>query len=136
MSDKTTNPTDEGGPIATYSRAEAIADGVLVAVPEEAQRQAGLGWPTALSEMVHARCVTWNGDQEMETSRLHTLLQRANSAVRSSMGQGRTHPNVAFTFIFEEVDNPGTGRETQLVAIRGIGDDRERVMTVVFLHED
>ncbi|MET9402649.1 DUF6573 family protein [Kitasatospora sp. NPDC002965] len=136
MSDKTTDPMDEGSPIATYSRAEAIADGVLVAVPEEAQRQAGLGWPTALSEMVHTRCVTWNGDQEVEASRLRALLRSANSAVRSAMGQGRTYPHVAFTFVFEEVDSPGTGRETQLVAVRGIGDDRERVMTVVFLRED
>ncbi|MER5352530.1 DUF6573 family protein [Kitasatospora sp. NPDC002551] len=113
MSDKTTDPMDEGGPIATYSHAEAIADGVLVAVSEEAQRQAGFGWPMALSEMVHARCVAWNGDEEMEASRLRALLWRANWAVRSSVGRGRTLPYVPFTFAFAEVDSPGIDRETR-----------------------
>ncbi|MER5352532.1 DUF6573 family protein [Kitasatospora sp. NPDC002551] len=135
MSDKTaTDPMDEGGPIATYSRAEAIADGVLVQVPEVAWRVARFRWPVALTADVHGRCVAWGGDPEMEGRRLAELLGMAHAAIRRSGNQGGR--SVSFAFVYMEMDNPADDQEVWLTVAAGPGDDGEPVMTVMFPHED
>ncbi|MFD5610470.1 DUF6573 family protein [Kitasatospora sp. NPDC127060] len=138
MTDKTaSDPMVElfGEPIHIYTRAQAMADGVLVEVPEAAQRQAGFGWPMALTAAVHARCVTWGGDEAMEASRLRALLWRANFAIRSSKS-GKDLTSVPFVFAFAEVDSPDIDREVRLTVAAGPGDDGEPVLTVMFPHED
>ncbi|WP_199836936.1 MULTISPECIES: DUF6573 family protein [unclassified Streptomyces] len=45
--------------IHRYSRAQALADGALVAVDDDIAREAGFGVPVALAAAAWADCVTW-----------------------------------------------------------------------------
>jgi hypothetical protein len=47
MTGTTTSPF--GDLIYAYTRADAIADGVLIPVPEETSKEAGITWPVAVS---------------------------------------------------------------------------------------
>ena len=47
-----------GAAICIYSRAQAIADGVLVDISSTA-REAGLAWPVAMTQAAWADCVAW-----------------------------------------------------------------------------
>ena len=49
-----------GEVISTYSRAQAIEDGVLIDAGSMAS-EAGFKWPVALTSAVWADCVAWTG---------------------------------------------------------------------------
>ncbi|WP_331727503.1 hypothetical protein OG871_40605 (plasmid) [Kitasatospora sp. NBC_00374] len=126
-----------GEPIHTYSRAEAIADGVLVQVPAEAQRRAGLRWPVAVTGTVHGRCVAWGEDEVMEAGRLNELLWTAHTAIAAAARRGDGGAlAVPFRFAFHKVESPGIQREVRLTIAAGPGDDGEPVMTIMFPDED
>ena len=56
--------TDIFGPvISSYSRAQAIEDGVLIDVSEMA-REAGFKHPVALTSAAWEDCVAWNSDNK------------------------------------------------------------------------
>ena len=50
-----------GNVISTYTRAQAIEDGVLIDAGPMA-RQAGFKWPVALTTATWADCVAWSED--------------------------------------------------------------------------
>ncbi len=82
-----------GNVISTYTRAQAIEDGVLVDVGSMAQ-EAGFKWPVALTADVWADCVAWTeGDSRQqvyqdESGRLWDVLYMASHAIRSSKDSG------------------------------------------------
>jgi len=66
MSDQTTQPTLRrlvGEVISTYSRAQALEDGVLIDAGAMA-REAGLRWPVALTAAVSEDCVGLERDRQ------------------------------------------------------------------------
>ncbi|MGW9402311.1 DUF6573 family protein, partial [Streptomyces sp. NPDC055642] len=74
-----------GPPIHTYTRAQALADGVLVDAGPLAQ-EAGFRWPVALTQAAHAEAVAWNPEHEAgqdETGRLWDVLWLATIAARA-----------------------------------------------------
>ncbi|MGW4275758.1 DUF6573 family protein [Streptomyces seoulensis] len=78
--------------IHAYTRARALADGVLVAADAELAREAGFRVPVALTSAVWEGCVAWNeGDSERQTpqderGRLWDVLTMARHAIRRSGG--------------------------------------------------
>jgi hypothetical protein len=132
--------SDPGDIIHAYTRARALADGVLVAVDAELAREAGFRVPVALTSAVWEGCVTWNeGDSERQTpqderGRLWDVLTMARHAIRRSGGGGGE-----VTVDLRRVPRDGRTRQArpvQLVCAIGPGDHGKPVITIMEPHED
>ncbi|MGZ2743098.1 DUF6573 family protein [Burkholderia stagnalis] len=118
--------------IHVYTRARAIADGVLFDVSEVAGEM-GFRVPVATTAAVWSDCVTWSADDsdsevmQDERGRLWDLLWSAFNSARCARGQQR------ITFQHSRVPRDGQSVRpktiTLLLAI-GPGDSGEPVMTI------
>lgn len=125
--------------ISMYTRAQAIADGVLVDVTETA-REAGFRCPVAITQGVYAECVAWDGEDSRrqthqdESGRLWDVLwMAADAARRGASGESRT------PYQLHCVPRDGKSRTpalTTLHAHAGPGDNGELVITIMLPHED
>ena len=130
--------SDEGPPeqppapaIFSYSRAQAIADGVLIDATKTAE-EAGLKYPTALTAAVWAQCVKVPEEAEGqdERGRLWDVLWILKTAIQQS---GHTN-TVPFSVL---VNNDRRGpRPVRLKALCGLGDTTEPIITVMLPEED
>jgi hypothetical protein len=134
----TTIDTTFGSVIARYTRAEAIADGVLVDVTNTA-REAGFHYPVALSAAAWSDCVAWSdADSRRQTildepGRLWDLLWTASLAARRARGQRRIACQIY------RVPRGGRGTRPRLTTVHlhiGPGDAGEPVITVLMPDED
>jgi type I site-specific restriction endonuclease len=127
-----------GNVISTYSRAQAIEDGVLID-PGSMAREAGFKWPVALTADAWADCVVWAEDDSAkqihqdQAGRLWDVLFMASHAVRTSQESVER-------ILFQLLRVPRDGRSTEavLVTLRmivGPGDSGEPVITILLLHE-
>ena len=120
--------------ISRYSRADALADGVLVDVSELA-KEAGFKFPVALTRAAYQDCVAWDNAKERtyqdESGRLWDIFSMALYAVRKNKAAGRV------TFDVLRVKS-GSTRPTKvtLTMVIGAGDTPEPVITVMFPGED
>lgn len=123
-----------GDVISSYTRSQALEDGVLVRASPELCRDAGIKIPVAMTDTV------WNGyidpgylsqlpGQSVE-GRLWDLLWMFTHAVRSGAGNvDRIRYQVAFLTL--------EGLETiDLIAVCGPGDIGEPVITIMLPGED
>ncbi|QDV62013.1 DUF6573 family protein [Crateriforma conspicua] len=117
--------------IHSYSRRQAIADGVLVDVTEAAL-EAGFVYPVALTSSVWSRCVAvpskcpWQD----ESGRLWDVLWMLLNAIR----QNRDENPLSFSLHVQNDERPA-----QLVTLKaqcGPGDIGEPVITVMMPDED
>jgi hypothetical protein len=118
--------------VFAYSRAEALADGVLVDVSDVAQ-ELGLRYPVALTSAAWERCVSLPAEPEeqCEDGRLWDLLWMLSCAIRRA--RGRKSDRVDFCVL---VRNGGrVAAEVNLKAICGPGDDVQPVITVMLPNE-
>ena len=128
-----------GNVISTYTRAQAIEDGVLVDVGSTAQ-EAGFKWPVALTAAVWADCVAWTEDDSRqqvyqdESGRLWDVLYMASHAIRSSKDSGDR-----LLFQLYRVPRDGHSTDAVLVTLKlivGPGDTGEPVVTILLPQED
>lgn len=120
--------------IHTYSRAQAIADGVLVDVTETAA-EAGFKVPVAITRAAWADCVEWNDEIEArkavtqdESGRLWDVLWMALLACRAK-GDGQSR-----VFELHRVPREGRGNRPRRVALIvniGPGDTVAPVITIM-----
>lgn len=128
-----------GEPIHTYSRADAIADGVLVDVTDTA-REAGFKIPVALTRAVFEDCVSWQDVPEFkppqdERGRLWDVLSLAAWSAKAAGKIGRDRGR----FSVWRVPIGGRGIKPQpvnLVVQVGPGDHAEPVITIMQPQED
>jgi hypothetical protein len=125
--------SDEWTIIHTYSRKQAIDDGVLVDVSEMA-REAGFVFPVAVTAGVWSECVRVpeGASGQDEAGRLWDVLVMLCVAIRKSRDASRVDFAV-------RVQNDDSGEMPPLVplyAVCGPGDDAEPVITVMLPHED
>jgi hypothetical protein len=141
-----------GDPIFSYTRAQAIADGVLIdlttAADDKGQRlcpQAGFKVPVAITRTAWAQTIeaggSWrpNGEGEVLelkggqslTGRLWDLLWMLRVASGKAANSDRVHFQVL-------VDVEGDGRRemVKLWALCGPGDDAQPVITIMVEGED
>jgi hypothetical protein len=141
-----------GEPVFSYSRAQAIADGVLVdlttATDSQGQflcEQAGFKVPVAITRAAWAKTIeaggTWRRDGDGEilelrggrslTGRLWEVLWM----LRVALGQAGTTDRLDFEVL---VDVKGDGRHAlvKLWALCGPGDQGEPVLTIMLKNED
>nr|MDT0519956.1 DUF6573 family protein [Streptomyces sp. DSM 41633] len=127
-----------GGVIHEYSRASALADGVLVAVGDEIAREAGFRVPVALTAAAWADCVAWTDEDNRQTyqdesGRLWDVLRMTHHAIRRS-DDGRSCRVELY-----RVPRDGESHESEqarLIATCGPGDDMEPVLTISLPGED
>lgn len=122
-----------GEPIHVYSRAQAIADGVLVDVTETA-REAGFSAPVAVTRHVWDECVEvpegCEGVQD-ESGRLWDVCWMAMVAARR--GQNTDRMPVEVMVVKEPMGEPQLER---LVMVIGPGDGGEPVITIMYPEDD
>ena len=127
-----------GDVIYSYTRAQAIADGVLVDVTETA-REAGFRWPVAITQAAWQDCVAWSDDDnhrqvcQDESGRLWDTLWMAFVAIRGANGGSQME------YQLYRVPRDGTSIEAQLTTLKlvcGPGDTGEPVITLMLPGED
>jgi hypothetical protein len=130
--------------IHSYSRAQAIADGVLVAVPADIARQAGFIVPVALTRAVWDDCVAWTdadtdatGAPQDETGRLWDVLWMSSHAARRSAGRCRVRlVRIPRDFRPDDENLEPEPQLVELVMAVGPGDCGEPVITIMQPGED
>jgi len=116
-----------GKPLSIYTRAQALADGMLVDVTSTA-REAGWRWPVAVTAALWQviECVPKRHSYQSTEGRLWDVVYMASLAARRSRGGDR----IAFELIlFRENSRK---KYLQLVAHVGPGDTPEPVVTIGF----
>ena len=124
---------DDAEVIHTYTRAQAIEDGVLVDVTRTA-REAGFTWSVALTAAAWAEAVSWdpqNRTCQDEAGRLWDVLTMARWATQR--GGDRTLLRVLRVPNTIRAERP-TYATLQLLA--GPGDNGEPVLTITCPNED
>ena len=120
--------------IFTYTRAQAIADGVLVDVSELA-KEAGFRFPVAVTAGVWAECVAvpegLTGQDEK--GRLWDILMMLRFAIARYKGDTE---RLDFALHVRNDEREGDPPLVQLYALCGPGDDPQPVITVMLPTED
>ena len=128
-----------GEVIYSYTRAQALADGILVDVSETA-REAGFKFPVALTRAVWDDCVEWNDEDtnrqtyQDEAGRLWDVLYMASVAARQN--PTATRPVL---YQFYRVPRGGRGVRAKMTTLKihiGPGDQGEGIITIMQPNED
>jgi hypothetical protein len=123
-----------GPVIYAYTRAQAIADGVLVDVTETA-KETGFKLPVVITEALHSRLTPTKADQSLGQDydgRLWDVLWLAAFTIKLA---DRGTDTVTFTVVLQEVEaKSGQPRnaDLRLRAVCGPGDEGEPVITIGF----
>ena len=123
-----------GPVIYEYTRAQAIADGVLVDVTETA-KETGFKLPVVITEALHSRLTPTKADQGLGQDyegRLWDVLWLAAFTIKLA---DRGTDTVTFTVALQEVEaKSGQPQNTdlRLRAVCGPGDEGEPVVTIGF----
>jgi hypothetical protein len=124
--------------ISIYTRAQAIADGVLVDVSTLA-KEAGFHIPVAMTAAAWADCVAWSDADSLrqvtqdESGRRWDVLWMASIAARRARGAQR------LAFQLHRVPRSGRGTRPRPITLNlhlGPGDDAEPVVTILMPEED
>ncbi|HAN9603837.1 TPA: hypothetical protein IGQ72_003055 [Escherichia coli] len=125
--------------ISAYTRAQGIADAVLVDVTETA-REAGFRIPVALTRAAWVDCVEWTEADEArkattqdEAGRLWDVVWMAHLAARTAGNVERC------LFDLYRVPREGRGNRPRRVSLAmhiGPGDNAEPVITIMQPNED
>lgn len=119
--------------VFSYSREQAITDGVLVDVSDMA-REAGFRYPVAMTAAAWADCVAWpeskRGAGQSESGRLWDVLWMTKLAIKGAEGD-----RVSLTVLRVPVHG-GRAAPVELQAVVGPGDEWEPVITIMLPGED
>ena len=127
--------------IFCYTRENAIDDGFLVDVTEEAS-ETGFVIPVAISRAAWEDCVAWEKEDEDrkpyrnlqdESGRLHDVLWLAFLAAKNGAGDSIRY------FRFNRIPRQGKGVKARLTTLKlhiGPGDQGEPVITIMLPDED
>lgn len=128
-----------GNVISTYTRAQAIEDGVLVDAGTMA-KEAGFKWPVVLTSAAWADCVAWTDDDSQkqvhqdQSGRLWDVLYMASHGIRTRKDSGDR-----LLFQLYRVSRDGFSTGSVLVTLKliiGPGDAGEPVITILLPEED
>jgi uncharacterized protein DUF6573 len=118
--------------ISRYTRADAIAEGVLIDVTPTA-REAGFKYPVALTATVWAECVAVPPGVvcQDEAGRLWDIVWMLKCAIARANGS-----EILFSLHVRNDNRERTPPLVRVKAICGPGDDAEPVITVMMPNED
>ena len=122
-----------GEVIHTYSRAQAIDDGVLVDVSELAA-EAGFKFPVAMTAGLWAEAVAWDqGGCQDETGRLWDVFSVSLFSIRQGGGGSRFDSHV---FRVPNTPRSQVAKRLDFYGLCGPGDNAEPVITLMLIGED
>jgi hypothetical protein len=129
-----TNQESKSDVIYSYTRAQAIADGVLVDVTKTA-KEAGFTYPVALTRAVCCDyVVVADGvDGQDEAGRLWDVLCMLRFAIKTA---GPRQAVISCSLNVRNDNRPGIPRLVRLKAVCGPNDDGSPCITVMLPHED
>ena len=127
-------PTDnDWNVIYSYSRAQAIEDGVLVDVTKQA-KATGFTLPTVVTDNLYHHYIEppagLAGEGQSVTGRLHDLLTLALFAAKRAGNSDRVYFKVSFLM------SPGRLETVEDIAHIGPGDTPEPVLTILLPEDD
>lgn len=126
--------SDTENVVFSYSRAQAIADGVLIDVSDVA-KEAGFRFPVAMTAAAWSDCVAWResgqGAGQSESGRLWDVLWMAKLAVKRAEGD-----RISFTVLRVPTRGGGRAQLATLQAVVGPGDHWEPIITLMLPGED
>jgi hypothetical protein len=134
---RSTEPSPESFDlIHSYTRAQALEDGVLVDVSSMA-RECGILWPVAVTAAVHARCVVVPAGVECqdEAGRLWDIVWMLRGALARAARRG-ARGLVRLPFALYVRNTNRAPKLVRLDAVVGPGDSGEPTVTVMFPDED
>jgi hypothetical protein len=125
-----------GQPVSVYTRAQAIADGLLVDMEDEAfsRARSGLGllWPVAMTATAFAKCVEVDAAGEAlgfdAFSRYWDVCFSLGFAIRRAKAAGISGTELEFSVCCPE--------DVQLKAVFGPADDASPCITIMLPNED
>lgn len=139
------NPFADAPVISSYSRAQAIEDGVLIDVSEMA-REAGIRYPVAITAAVFGEVVTppevARANGESEEGRLWDVMQMLLWAIRGKRHQNQMdlgdggEPDDTVWFEVLATDDHERKQHHRLWAKCGPADNLEPTITVMMVGED
>ena len=138
-----------GPMLSCYTRAQAIADGVLVDFSQSREvREAGIRYPLAMSRASYESCIAAGGEWVPEqdgsgdilelpagqssAGRLWDVLTMLRHAIRSASG---STDRVTFS-VLVDVNGDGKHRTVRLWSLVGPGDTAAPVITIMLEGED
>lgn len=126
--------------VFTYTRTQAIDDGLLVDIDSETAKEAGFKVPVALTSAAWGECVAWSradteqtGVPQDETGRLWDVLWMGSNAAR--LHRNSNSNRCAFS-VLRVPRGQRRARSCALVLHIGPGDSGEPVITVMLPNED
>lgn len=119
--------------IFSYTRKQAIEDGVLIDVTEQAN-QLGFKVNTVVSDHLYGDYLTppagLEGEGQSVEGRLHDLLFRTLIAAKTFGVRDRVNFDVLFLM------SPGKWATVKILAVMGPGDHGEPVLTIMLPEDD
>ena len=128
-----------GDLIYGYSRAQALADGVLVEASPELCREAGIKIPVAISDHLWGVIDPDNLDSipgQSITGRLWDLLYLFRCAVSDPKNRGTDRLYYKIVFLCRRNGCPARLEEFTVLSVCGPGDSGEPVLTLMFPEDD
>ena len=133
--------------IYTYTRAQAIEDGMLIAIDEKISREAGMTVPVAITSSVYEQYVLWtekdNARQtyQDQSGRLWDILWMCSLCLRSAARKGieNTGSGILFQLLAipkKEGSRAQRPKKITLKTVLGSGDNYEPVLTIMLPNED
>jgi hypothetical protein len=129
-----------GDIISTYTRAQAIEDGVLIDVSPIAKESGFNEWPVSMTAGAWADCVAWSDTDSQtqvyqdQSGRLYDVIFMAFQAICLSREVGDR-----LLFRLYRVPRDGRSMEAELTTLKlmvGSGDQGEPVLTILLPDED
>jgi len=126
-----------GDPISTYSRADALRDGVLIEADPNLCKEAGVKWPVAISDHLWGYIEPDNLDSmpgQSVSGRLWDLLWMFTQAAR----YGSSGSRLTYRVSFQMKHGPGIPKSqvVSVIAAFGPGDEGEPVITLMLPEDD
>lgn len=120
--------------VYSYSRAQAIADGVLIDVTAQA-REAGFKLHTVVTDNLYHRHIVppagLEGEGQSIPGRLHDVFFVLLAAIRSSKA-ATDYVEIDVSFVVAS----GRQEKVKVVAVIGPGDEGEPVLTIMLPGDD
>lgn len=120
--------------IYSYSRAQALADGVLIDVSDFA-REAGFKLPVAVSDTLYHGYLTPPLELAKEGQSLDGRLWDTLSVLRYAIKSASATDRLSFTVLFAQASD-ATPVSVDLLAVCGPGDSGEPVITIMLPSDD
>jgi hypothetical protein len=115
--------------IYSYTRAQALADGVLIDVSDFA-REAGFKLPVAVSDTLYHGYLTPPLELAKEGQSLNGRLWDTLSVLRYAIKSASATDRLSFTVLFAQVPD-AEPEPVDLLAVCGPGDSGEPVITIM-----